>query len=598
MRPLDPRLMRYARSARRYIIITAILGVATAALVIIQALLISGALAPVVTTQVPLQQVVPVLIGLAATILVRSLIVGLRERIAVRAADQAIRQLRDRVLTAAIAKGPRWLARHGNDTTTLLTRGLDDLAPYFIRFLPQLILVCTVTPLALLTILILDFWSAVVAAFTVPLIPIFMALIGRFTQESSQARLLSMQQLGSQLLDLMAGLPTLRALGREDSPRAHLKKLGEKNTRITMSTLKIAFLSGGVLEFLATLSVALVAVEVGMRMVYGNISLFAGLAVIMLAPEVFEPLRQVGAQFHASANGVAAAQAAFEIIDDQSDSAGSGANATGSPRSATDDATLPPTPCPDLAITPIHIDDLSIAARSTWAPAHLTATITPGTITVLSGHSGAGKSTTVAALLRLLTPSRGTITVGNTPLEAISRADWWTHVAWIPQVPTVLPGTLADNIGQRATTDELTQAATATGFDKVLASLEHGWDTCIGHGGTGLSIGQRQRFALTRLLLSPAQLIIFDEPTAHLDAISEDTVVATLKRLSSQGKTVLVIAHSAAVRNAADHVINVTSAPASADDIAHWPELTADDATEVADFELPELLAASQGTMK
>jgi len=232
-----------------------------------------------------------------------------------RAAAAAVCELRERVVDASITLGPRWRATHGAETTTLLSTGLEDLRPYFVAFLPQLVLVCTVTPAALGVILLLDFWSAVIALLVIPLIPLFMVLIGRFTQSASDEKLASMKRLSAQLLDLISGLPTLRALGRERAPRPHLRALGEANTKATMSTLRVAFLSGGVLEFLTTLSVALVAVEVGMRLVFGHMSLFDGLAVIMLAPEVFEPLRQVGAQFHASANGVTASRAAFDIIE-------------------------------------------------------------------------------------------------------------------------------------------------------------------------------------------------------------------------------------------------------------------------------------------
>lgn len=315
MRPFDPRLLRYARSARGPIALTALLGTITALLVLAQALLISAALSPVVSGTASLGDVASIIAGIGAVFACRALVVATREAVAARAATRAVAELRGRVIDASVALGPRWRATNGAQTATLLSTGLEDLRPYFVSFLPQLVLVCTVTPAALGVILLLDFWSALIALLVVPLIPLFMILIGRFTQAASEDKLESMKRLTAQLLDLMTGLPTLRALGREKGPRAHLRKLGESNTKATMATLRVAFLSGGVLEFLTTLSVALVAVEVGMRLVFGNISLFHGLAVIMLAPEVFEPLRQVGAQFHASANGVTASRAAFDIIE-------------------------------------------------------------------------------------------------------------------------------------------------------------------------------------------------------------------------------------------------------------------------------------------
>lgn len=577
MRPLDPRLLRHARSARKHIAVIALLGLLTAAFVIVQALLISASLSPVVTQNATLAQVMPIIWALVAVVLARAGLVALREALSHRGAEAAIKDLRRAVVDASVELGPRWRARNGADTATLLTRGLDDLRPYFVKFIPQLILTFTVTPLALGTILLLDFLSAAVALLTIPLIPVFMILIGRFTQESSAARLTAMQQLGSQLLDLMAGLPTLRGLGRQDSPREHLAHLGAQNTKVTMATLRIAFLSGGVLEFLATLSVALVAVEVGFRLVFGHIDLFTGLAVIMLAPEVFEPLRQVGAQFHASANGVAAANAAFEIIEDAE------SRSQARPASRT-------TPAPDLRTSTIRFDGLSVAARGTWAPCGLDAAVEPGTITALVGPSGAGKSTTVSTLLLQEPPTRGRILVGDVDLAEVEPTSWWRQVVWIPQRPTILAGTLRENLPAEACAEDLERAAKATGFDEVLAALPLGWDTRVGHGGVGLSVGQRQRLSLVKALVSQAPLVILDEPTAHLDAISEDTVVSTLRRLRAEKRTVLVIAHRLAVTAAADTLIEVHAQAASAEDMERWPVLATVETMEIADVDLPGFL--------
>ncbi|MDC4233120.1 thiol reductant ABC exporter subunit CydD [Actinomyces sp. B33] len=559
MRPFDPRLLRYARSARRHILLTGVLGLATAALVIVQALLISAAASPVITGEKAPGDVVPLIWALLGVVVARALAVAAREATAHRGADAAIRDLRAAVIDRAEALGPRWRARHGADTTTLVTRGLDDLAPYFVKFLPQLFLVSTVTPLALLTILLLDFWSALIALVVLPLIPVFMILIGRFTQDASAAKLASMERLGSQLLDLMAGLPTLRGLGREHTPRSHLRALGRANTRTTMSTLSIAFLSGAVLEFLATISVALVAVEVGMRLVHGNIDLFSGLAVIMLTPEVFEPLRQVGTQFHASANGVAAANSAFAVIEEPGDSL----------RTAT---------APDARVSTIVLDSVSVAARGAWAPAGLSATIRPGTVSALVGPSGAGKTTTVQTILGVEDPTLGRVLLdgpdGPVDLADVDRESWWSQITWVPQNPTIAPGTILDNLNADEAGPDLVRAARATGFLDVVDSLPDGWSTRIGLGGAGLSVGQRQRLALTRALLDDAPLVILDEPTAHLDAVSEDVVVDAIRALRGSGRTVLVIAHRSAVVALADERIRVETRSADDAEIAAHPGLT------------------------
>lgn len=551
MRPFDPRLLRYARSARGPIAVTALLGTLTALLLLAQALLISAALSPVVSGTASLTDVWPFIVGIAAVFACRALIVAAREAVSTRAAAAAVRELRGRVVDASVTLGSRWRATKGAETTTLLSTGLEDLRPYFVSFLPQLVLVCTVTPAALGVILLLDFWSALIALLVIPLIPIFMILIGRFTQAASEDKLASMKRLTAQLLDLMSGLPTLRGLGREKAPRTHLHALGAENTKATMATLRVAFLSGGVLEFLTTLSVALVAVEVGMRLVFGNISLFHGLAVIMLAPEVFEPLRQVGAQFHASANGVTASKAAFDIIEE--------AEAVDSP--GTDE-------CPDMARTDIVLDSLGVRARGAWAPAPTSGVIAPGIVTALCGPSGAGKSMIVLCLLADMTPDAGRVLLrpsasssesGESVLSDIDPAAWRRQISWVPQSPTLVPGTILDNMGDLPL-DDLNDAAAATGFDEVLASAPDGWNTVIGSGGVGLSVGQRQRLALTRALAAHSQVVILDEPTAHLDAVSEETVVRAIDAMRDAGRTVIVIAHRAAMMEAADAVIDVRSA--------------------------------------
>lgn len=553
MRPLDPRLLKYASSARRHIILISLLGIVTAVLVIAQTLALSAALSPAVTSGASLAQVRTPLLLLVAIVIVRAAVIGVREALGHRAADRTIRELRGRVLTHISNLGPRWRATHGSEASTLLSRGLTDLSPYFVDYLPQLVLTATVTPLALATILFLDFWSAFIAAIVVPLIPIFMALIGRFTQSASAEKLETMQSLGAQMLDLIAGLPTLRALGRESAPRAHLESLSHSNTRATMSTLRIAFLSGAVLEFLSTLCVALVAVEVGFRMVFGHVSLFTGLAVIMLAPEVFEPLRQVGAQFHASANGVAAAERAFEILETPIPSMGEDSEDEG----FQDDDGI------DWSSAAFSLRDLSIEARGTWAPAGLNADIAPGTLSVLAGPSGSGKTSTIYALMRLLPIQSGHLMVctregEEIPLQNVPKEKLWEAITWVPQHPSLLPGSLREQLPP-APDEELEAAAALCGFSEVLDTLPQRWDTQIGQDGAGLSVGQRQRFALTRALLARTPIVILDEPTAHLDAVSEEIVLKAMEALRKKGRTVIAIAHRQALIDAADQVISVHS---------------------------------------
>ena len=564
--------MRYARSAQRYIAATAVTGMATAALVVAQALLVSGAVGAVISNGAGPTAVRGLLLALGGVVVARALVVLLQEVHAHRSAAGTIIELRRLVLEHAARLGPRWQAVHGTEAATLLTRGLDDLEPYFTRYLPQLVLAATVTPATVLVLITQDWPAAVAVVCTLPLIPIFMILIGRMTQSVSQERLEAMQVLGDQVLDLISGLPTLKALGREQKPAERVRSLGRSYRRTTMSTLRIAFLSGAVLEFITTLSVAIIAVEIGFRLVAGRMDLFTGLLVLMVAPEVYQPLRQVGFQFHASANGVAAAESVFEILETPVPEHGS-------------------LPAPDLRTATIRLDAVSVAARGAWAPAGLSTTIRPGSLVALTGVSGAGKTTTTQVLLGLLPPDRGRVRIvpdGGDPgtavdLAQIDPATWWEQIAWVPQRPTITPGTVLDNVLDHAEPgastaegipDVLVEAARATGFDEVVDGLPQGWRTPVGSAGVGLSVGQRQRLALTRALCSTAPLVVMDEPTAHLDAASEAHVLDAVRALHASGRTVVVIAHRPALMALAEQTIAVTSQPVPPADLA--PDRTPD----------------------
>ena len=553
--------MRYARSARRYIAATAVTGMVTAVLVVVQAFLISGAVSSVISEGAAPSAVRALAVALGGVLAARALVVLLQEVHAHRSATETIVELRRLVLEHAARLGPRWQAIHGTQTATLLTRALDDLEPYFTRYLPQLVLASTVTPATVLVLLTQD-WSAAVAVMcTLPLIPIFMILIGRMTQSVSQERLKTMQVLGDQVLDLISGLPTLKALGREQGPVEQVRSLSRSYRRTTMSTLRVAFLS-----------VAIIAVQIGFRLVAGRMDLFTGLLVLMVAPEVYQPLRQVGFQFHASANGVAAANAVFEVLQTPVPEHGD-------------------LPAPDLRSSTIELDEVSVASRGAWTPAGLSASIRPGSLVALTGPSGAGKTTTTQVLLGLLPPDRGRVRIvpdGGAPsgvvdLAQIDPATWWEQIAWVPQRPTITQGTVLDNVLDHAepgaaaaedVPDVLVEAARATGFDEVVDDLPQGWRTPVGSAGVGLSVGQRQRLALTRALCSTAPLVVMDEPTAHLDAASEAHVLDAVRALHASGRTVVVIAHRPALMALAEQTIAVTSQPVPPADLA--PDRTPD----------------------
>lgn len=553
MRPLDPRLLRHARSARRFVITTAALSFLATLCVITAAFAIAHALAPVVLGEAALAEVLPAVALLAAAVLARAGLTWLRDRLGQAAAVAVVGELRTGLLTHATAMPHRWRVRRADDVAVLATRGLDDLVPYLTGYLPQLLLTAILTPIALLVVLRLDLVSGLIIAVTLPLIPVFMWLIGVTTRTASAQRLEVLERQGSQLLDLLAGLTTLRALGREIGPGTRVRALGESYRRTTMATLRVAFLSGAVLELLASLAVALVAVEVGMRLVYGHIDLTTGLTVLILAPEIYLPLRAVGTQFHASANGLAAAEKTFAVLEEPLPAAGT---------------------LPVPAWHRLVLDGVGVRAgeRGYLAPAGLDAVVEPGRILAMAGPSGAGKTTAAMALLRQQPLDAGAVHLehdgGRTDLADVAQEQWWAQTSWVPQRLATFGGTIAEHLAPTAEDDAdddepgaRDAAAAATGLLTVVAGLPLGWDTPLasGEGGlsSGLSVGQTQRLELTRALLRGSRLVVLDEPTAHLSTADEAGIVAAVRALATAGAAVVVIAHRPAVLAAADTVVTV-----------------------------------------
>ncbi len=534
---------------------------AAAAVIVVQAVLLAGVIAGAAREGTDLAGARGPLLALVLVVALRAGLAAAQERYGHRAATRVIAQLRQAVLRRAgelTVAGRREALPPAAALTTLTTRGLDALETYLTRYLPQLLLVSTVTPAVLIVIWSYDAISGLLVTLTLPLVPLFMALVGWTTAASARRRLVVMQRLGDQVLDLIAGLPTLRALGREQGQAARVRDVGEAYRRTTMRTLRSAFTSALVLESLTTLSVALVAVGIGLRLVFGELDLRTGLTVLILAPEVYLPLRMIGVHYHASVDGLAAAEQAFAVLE--------------VPR---DDPDGDGRPAPDLRHAVLELDAVTVthADRDLDAPHHVDLRLCPGEIVALVGASGAGKSTSVEVLLGLRRPSEGAVRIDGTDLAEFDPSTVHRQIAWIPQRPTVVPATVAENAwyaaGPEADEDagdgglqarrRLEQAAAASGFDDVVATLPQGWQTRIGHGGHGLSAGQRQRLALTRAHLRQAPLVVLDEPTAHLDAETELLAHEAIRALHRAGSTVLLVAHRPALRALADRVVEVHS---------------------------------------
>lgn len=474
-----------------------------------------------------------ILLGLWA---VRVLTQWLQARLGQRGATAAIAELNQRILVTVTALPPRQLAAVRADVALLTTRGLDGLRPYFTRFLPAVILAALLTPAATVLMACYDLQSAVVVVIALPLVPLFMILVGLVTRDRSAAALRAMTTLQSRSLDLIAGIPTLRALGRADGPADRIAELGSVQRRSTMATLRIAFMSALVLELLATLGVALVAVSVGLRLVFGDLALSTALTALLLAPEVFWPLRRVGTEFHAAQDGQAAAAKATDLLD----------------------VVAAPNPGRMIAsATSIRLEAVGVAGRDGSAPRDLTVDVAPGSVTVLTGPNGSGKSTALEVMLGLTPPTSGRALIGGVDAAELDPRSWWREVAWLPQRPVMVPGTVRANLELFGQLPDIETACRAAGFDEVLATLPDGLDTVIGRDGTGLSLGQRQRLALARVLGSPKPVLLLDEPTAHLDVALESRVLRTIVERARAGAAVVVVGHRQSVVAIGDRVIRL-----------------------------------------
>lgn len=471
---------------------------------------------------------------------VRTLATWLQARLGQRGASAVIADLSAQVLTAVTARQPGELAAQRDAAAVVVTRGLDGLRPYFTGYLPTLVLAGILTPATVAVVAVYDPKSAAIVAITLPLIPIFMVLIGLATADRSAAALAAMTTLQGLLLDLIAGIPTLRALGRARGPERRIAELAAAHRRSAMATLRIAFLSALVLELLATLGVALIAVGIGLRLVFGEMTLATGLTVLLLAPDVYWPLRRIGVEFHAAQDGRTAADKAFALIGEPT-------------RPRAGDRTV------NARGAQIRLDGLSVAGRDGQAPCDLTTLIEPGSVTVLTGRNGAGKSTALQAIAGITAPTSGRVTVAGIDVADLEPGAWWRQLSWLPQRPALVPGTVRDNLMLFGDLGDLETACAAAGFDAVLADLPLGLDTVLGRGGVGLSLGQRQRLGLARTLGSAAPVLLLDEPTAHLDARAEQRVLRAIVERAHTGATVVVVGHREPVLAIGDRVVEVAA---------------------------------------
>ncbi|UNR57817.1 thiol reductant ABC exporter subunit CydD [Streptomyces sp. A10(2020)] len=578
MKPIDPRLLRYARATRFFLAAVVVLGALGAGLVIAQAMLLAELIVSSFEQRFDTGDLTTPLLLLVAVALGRALVSWLTELAAHQASAAVTSELRMRLVERAGQLGPGWLGdRRTGSLIALATRGVDALDDYFARYLPQLGL-AVVVPVAVLARIVTEDWvSAAIIVVTLPLIPLFMALIGWATQSRMDRQWGLLSRLSGHFLDVVAGLPTLKIFGRAKAQAESIRRITHDYRRATLRTLRIAFLSSFALELLATLSVALVAVTIGMRLVHGDMDLYTGLVILVLAPEAYLPLRQVGAQYHAAAEGLAAAEEVFAVLETPVPHTGAQAPPAGA-----------------LAFEGVTV---RYPGRDAPAVREATFTVEPGETVALVGPSGCGKTTLLQAALGFVAPAEGRVTVGGTDLAEVDREQWHQRIAWVPQRPQLFAGTVAENVRLArpdASEAEVARALEQAGARAFVAGLPAGAETELGEDGAGLSAGQRQRVALARAFLADRPVLLLDEPTASLDGASEEAVVEAVRRLAV-GRTVLLVVHRPALLAVADRVVRldeVTKAsagegergvPAQRGATVRTPVVSAADSMTVAD---------------
>jgi ATP-binding cassette, subfamily C, bacterial CydD len=528
---MDRRLFRQVRSARVSLGVTVALGVLVAVATIAQMVFLARVVDRVFLHGVDLEDVSALLLYLFGAVVIRAGLLWLREISAQRGAVRVKSELREKLFAHILRLGPAYTrGERTGELATTATEGVEKLEPYFGRYLPQVFLSALVPLLIAAYVLPLDWASSVLLLMTAPVIPILMVLVGSYAEEHMQRQWKALSRLGASFVDALQGLPTLKIFGRSAEEREKMAAASEEFRERTMKVLRYAFISGFVLEFMTAMAIALVAVSLGVRLVSGDMPFEVAFLVLLLAPEFYKPLRELGAHRHTGMEGKAAAERIFEILD----------------------TSVPVRPGAEVPVQlsgglTVEFSGVGYAYPGSEheALSDLALTLPAGTRTALVGRSGSGKSTLVNLLLRFLEPDSGKIAANDVPIAQMPPETWRENVALVPQRPHLFYGSVLENIRLArpgASREEIEQAAELAGAAKFIRRLPRGYDTEMGERGARLSGGEAQSVAIARAFLKDAPVLVMDEPTSSLDLESERLIRAALERLA-RGRTVLVIAH-------------------------------------------------------
>ena len=543
---LDSRLFRRVRAAAAAFGITVVLGIAGGILVIIQSLQLSRIISDVFLGHAGLNQIRPGLILLLVVIGVRAVTAFGSELSAAALAVKVKTHLRSLLVQKIAALGPAYTqSEPGGKLTAVVIEAVEALDAYFSQYLPQLLLAVFIPLSILIVVFPLDLLSGIVLLVTAPLIPIFMFLIGSAAETLTKRQWVSLSRMSAHFLDTLQGLRTLKALGRSGEQDSRIFTVSEQYRNATLMVLRVTFLSALVLELVATLSTAVVAVEIGLRLLYGKIGFEQAFFILLIAPEFYLPLRTLGLRFHAGLSGMTAAKQIFEILDVPEPSVFA---AVDEPKRTEE---------PKSVLVEFKNVTYAYPLRSLPAVNDIQFSLWRGKLTALAGASGAGKSTLASLLLRFITAQSGTIEFEGQPLFSIPLSEWRKQTAWVPQQPHLFHGSLLDNIRlgkPNASMEEVRGAARMAQLDDFIQTLPDGYQTLMGEQGAKISGGQAQRIAIARAFLMDAPLLILDEPTAHLDPEQEEILRLVTKRLLVN-RTVLLIAHRLSSVREADQVL-------------------------------------------
>ncbi len=542
---IDRRLLALLRGPRTAFAVTVALGILGGLLIVAQAALAAWMVNAVFLEKAALGDLRWAALAFVGVLAARAAASWGAEVSAFRVAAEVKRTLRERLLTHLAALGPVYT--HGERTgelTNTLTEGLEELETYFRHYLPQVVLAAAVPLLVLLMVFPRDWISGVILLLTAPLIPLFMNLIGSIAESLTKKQWGQLERMSAFLLDALQGLTALKILGRSREYIRRVEAVSDRFRQTTLEVLRVAFVSALVLEWVGTLSTAVVSVGIGLRLLYGRLTFEQAFFVLLLTPEFYFPLRQLGARFHAGMGGVAAAERIFAVLETPPE--------------------VPPAPenAPAVApqqVFPLRLESVTYTYPEGGEPAlrGVTFAIEEGMQVALVGPSGAGKTTIAYLLLRFLVPQAGEIWAGTHRLAEIPPAVWRQMVAWVPQQPYLFNTTAAENIRLArpdAPLEDVIRAAKIARADDFIRHLPQGYDTVVGEQGARLSGGQAQRIALARALLKDAPFLILDEPTASLDPEHEAAIQEGLQALLAR-RTALIIAHRLHTVAQADRVV-------------------------------------------